>query len=41
MIGKLNHVAVAVPDLEKAARVLPRDVGCAGLRPSLANLNTA
>ncbi|MGB7973822.1 MAG: methylmalonyl-CoA epimerase [Roseiarcus sp.] len=35
MIGKLNHVAIAVPDLEKAARIYRETLGARVSEPKL------
>jgi methylmalonyl-CoA/ethylmalonyl-CoA epimerase len=34
MIGQLNHVAIAVPDLEKAARTYRETLGACVLSPT-------
>ena len=33
MIGRLNHVAIAVPDLAAAAEAVPRDAGARRVGP--------
>ena len=41
MLGRLNHVALAVPDLEAAARVYRDMLGAKVSQPQLAARSTA